>query len=111
MRMVVAVLISGLLVKPTDAKWDTPYNEWKTMSVAFKAGYLTGFFEGHLNVTHVGDTADIREHFKTCLSFASNEAVANAMDQTVSAEPAMATAPVARVLMRTLFTMCGGLKN
>jgi hypothetical protein len=108
-----ATIISfwAFLVCPASANWDTPFDEWRKLSVAYKAGYLTGFLEGNLNVTFVGDTSNIREHFKTCISFASNEVLAKAMDQTASTEPAMSSAPVAKVLVRTLFRICGGLNN
>lgn len=91
----------------TEAFWETSVKQWKRADLSFKIVYLSGFMQGHLLMHHVGDNTHTREHFKTCLSFASFAAFDAAMGRTLKSEPELEKGDVGPIVMRTLFSMCG----
>lgn len=107
-------IVSLLLVSlPSNAQafWGTSVKQWRHADLTFKIAYLSGFMQGHLLMTHVGDKKSTREHFKTCLSFASFAVFDAAMEKTMKRESELEKGEVGPVIMRTLISMCGSTEG
>ena len=105
---VLALVVASL--EPADAFWETKVSDWRKADIAFKVACVSGFLQGHLLHYYLGHQTEVREHFKTCLGFASLASIDDVINQTLRSEPELATGDIGRVVMRTLFRMCGPAK-